>query len=253
MACDKCGYRQTGDSKYCGGCGGETEAAAIGDVAAEKAERKKNRFEFWVVVMLGVTALLTAFAGYNGSEYSSRQSQLYTDSNKKMVEASMADNGATSIMLIMAPLINEIGLLSTDFTFALDISDENEMERLGRQLYMAIELLNGYIFGSVGYDYFPEITLNNFSEWFNNEYYLFINELNRVPSELYEEAEDLFMQGNKANNISGSYGQVTMIYAITLFMLGLTSSDKTKKNKKILFGVAVAAFITATVYMVTLF
>ncbi len=57
--------------------------------------------------------------------------------------------------------------------------------------------------------------------------------------------------GNANNTHSDNQGLVTVVYAVVLFLLGITASFKSLVPKYVLIGVSVVGFIFATILMFT--
>ena len=59
-------------------------------------------------------------------------------------------------------------------------------------------------------------------------------------------------QGKKDNANGDAYGLVTVIYSVVLFMLGIVGTFKRLPNRTIVLCVAIAGFLFATIYMITI-
>ena len=71
-------------------------------------------------------------------------------------------------------------------------------------------------------------------------------------NELLAESNDKLEEGRQDNRNGDTYGLVTVIYGVVLFLLGINSTMKSTKNKVALTVISLAGFVIATVFMLTI-
>jgi len=232
----------------------------LGDEKPTKAGKTRDEIiELIVVVLLGVTALSTAWASWIGSLHGGNQATNYTRSNNLASES----NGEYSVgaQTYMSDLIiyNDLNNLSIDAHFAETQGDKKETERIEMKVS---ELMNGSVSEGMaealqwameegqrlvkeGAD--PATTsVSPFDmEGFIESY--FTN-----AAELTEKSDRALEEGKRDNQSGDALGLVTVIYSIVLFLLGIVSTFKGWANKVAVTGIAALAFAIATGYMLTL-
>jgi hypothetical protein len=280
MNCINCGTWTAGT--FCSKCGTKTARETVEPQTANNEQSKldnierdlnylcneskssKNHFELFTIIMLSITALLVAWASYRSSEYSSDQSVHYARHNFYIAEA----NGkySTSMQRLMADklVFNELNLIMINISWAIEQDYIDEAHELIDKLGMFIE--NSFMsdeFELVMEDIKEEwwdsiyLYLNGYTDYiyfhspFENEglmesYFVEANELTHIAIE-YMEA------GDEANKISGMYGLVTVLYAVTLFLLGIASSIKKRWSKKFMLFISMTTFLIASGYMVYIY
>ena len=85
---------------------------------------------------------------------------------------------------------------------------------------------------------------------FNDEEFTqsYFDEANR----LLEESNEVLKQGQADNAHGDAYGLVTVLYSITLFLLGISSSFHKPGFKYAIVIISIITFVVATVYMFTI-
>ena len=252
MFCSKCGFKLESDAMFCDSCGEaqeqqKSEQAQEATVPASEKPAKNNKLEFFIVVMLGITALLTALASYNGAEYASRQAENYIESNLQASNRNTAHNEAMTALLNILAQFNEINSVGVDLEYARENNNLYEINRLEYKMNGLIKLLDGNIASSG----FSENPLS-FVEWSEEEIEKFFDSFYDESERFADIANAHLKQGIFDSTISSRYGIVTVIYAVTLFMLGIVSPLKSGKNKRVVVGISMVTFSIATLYMLGL-
>ena len=67
-----------------------------------------------------------------------------------------------------------------------------------------------------------------------------------------EEATQTREEGNRCNLANDSYGLVSVLYSLCLFLFGMVGFYTQRSPKRIVFAVGVAVFVAATAYMLSL-
>ena len=219
--------------------------------------------EIIVVVMLGITALLTAWASWIGSLHGGNQATNYTTSNNLASEGNSEYNAGMQSMMQDMLLWNEISDLQIEIIFAQETNDEVALNQSANKLFYKLnDNLSETMATAIGWDWnYPsenqveivlawlekEEALNSpfTSEEFAATYFVSANEL---LAESNVKLED----GQRDNSNGDAYGLVTVIYSVILFLLGISGSFQNKKNKFAGVIVSLVGIYIATIYMSTL-
>jgi hypothetical protein len=219
----------------------------MGELNNTEQERKSNRLEFIVVVLLGITAVATAWSSWQGGLHGSQMDQKYTMANNLNAEAnSMYNEGVQNMSQDMA-IWNQISGLNIDYAFAEDKHDAEEIEKLEYKIGQIMD-------DSVTEEFEAAIewveAQEGYASPFDNED--FVGAYFAEASEKFDEAEEMLEAGNANNTHGDNQGLVSVIYAVVLFMLGIIASFKQLKPKYFLLAVAGIGFVAATAFMLTI-
>jgi hypothetical protein len=223
------------------------ENSFLGGLSGADQERKSNLIEFIVVVMLGITAVATAWSAWQGGLHGSQMDQKYTMANNLNAEAnSMYNEGVQNMSQDMA-VWNQLSGLNIDYAFAEDKHDAEEIEKLEYKI--------GQIMDDSVYDEFEAAiewaeAQEEYASPFDNED--FVGTYFAEASEKFDEAEEMLEAGNANNTHGDNQGLVSVIYAVVLFLLGIISSFKQIRPKYILLAVSGIGFVAATAFMLTI-
>ncbi len=231
-------------------------------------ESKKTRnmdaiLEIIVVVMLGITALFTAWASWIGSLHGGNQATNYADANNLASEGNSEYNVGMQRINQDMILWNEISDLQIDILYAQD-NDDNEMliKSTNKLFYKLTDNLTTDMAEAIGWD--PDDQSDDPTEiilsWMENDIALqspFTNEsftdtYFEDANTLLTESQDKMEAGQKDNKNGDAYGLVTVIYSVVLFLLGIAGSFQSKKNKYAIITISLVSFLIATIYMLTL-
>jgi hypothetical protein len=214
-----------------------------------EVERKSNIIEIIVVILLGITAVATAWSSWQEGLHGSQQDQKYTMANNLNAEANSMYNEGMQRMSQDLMIWNELSGLYIDHTFAEEKGDMEELEKLE---YKIDQVMTDSV------EPYPEFAAA--IEWANTqEDYVspfddqaFVDTYFNTSSEKFDEAEVMLEAGN-ANNTNGDHqGLVSVIYAVVMFLLGITSTFKQLNAKYVLLGVSGVGFLIATIFMFTI-
>lgn len=205
----------------------------------QKKKTPDEIIELIVVIMLGVTALFTAWGSWIGSLHGGNQDML---------------------------LWNDISDMQMEISFAQNNGDDVTVEKICYQLFYKLdENLTERMAGAIGWNYTMSEAeysdpMGTVLEWMeSDEAYTspFFDE--EYVAGYFETANDLLAQsqealeiGKEANVNGDAYGLVTVIYSVVLFLLGIISSFNNTKNKQAVLILSLVAFLFATVYMFTI-
>ena len=241
----------------------ENENKAV-DTASKKSRDTDKIIELVIVVMLGITALLTAWASWIGSLHGGNQATNYAQSNNLASEGNSEYNAGVQQMNQDMILWNDISSLQIEIIFAQNNNDETQLAKLCNQLfYKLTENVSETMALFIDWDTNdntsddPQATIlawlkkenSMTSPFFDEEY---VNSYFIEANELLAQSQEVLEQGQKDNSHGDAFGLVTVIYSVVLFLLGIAGSFSHKANKYAVIAIALVAFIIATVYMLTL-
>lgn len=235
---------------------------------ANEENKKKSIddiLELVVVILLGVTALLTAWCAWIGSLHGGVQATSYTTSNNLSSEGNSEYVAGMQQMNQDMLLWNDISDMQLNINFNLENENELEVSKTCYQLFYKLEEnLSEHMANAIGWSNLteeqktdPQTAVLAWMEMdeayitpFSNEEYNAV--YLEYANELLYESELQLEQGKEANANGDAYGLVTVIYSVVLFLLGIVSTFKKNTNKYALIGFAFVAFLFATIYMATL-
>ena len=215
--------------------------------AKEKTPISEEKLEVLIAILLGVTAILTAWAGWVGSLHGGNQATNYTQSNNlSSMGNSMYNEAAQDYMQDML-LWNTI----YDYAFDVEIAELNnktaEAELIQEKIDKLIQDNCSERFAeAIDWALSQEEDVSPFEmEGYVDGYFA---EANAV----LEEADALLEEGKTDNANGDAYGLVTVIYSLVLFLLGIVGIFKKIPNRVLIAVFACVCLLLATIYMLTI-
>lgn len=229
----------------------------------KKTKDVEHILEIVVVVMLGITAVLTAWASWIGSLHGGNQASNYAASNNLASEGNSEYNAGVQSMMQDMLLWNEISDLQIDIFFAQDNGDATALAQSANKLYFKInDNLSDEMASAVGWswDYASDDPTETVLTWMEKEEALvspfsqegFTSTYFESANALLSESAAVMEEGGKDNSNGDAYGLVTVIYGVVLFLLGIAGSFKSDKNKYVIIAISLVSFLIATIYMFTI-
>lgn len=231
----------------------------------KKAMSTEEIIELIVVVMLGITALLTAWGTWIGSLHGGVQATSYTTSNNLASEGNSEYNAGIQQMNQDMLLWNDISDMQLEISFNQQNGNDYDVTKTCYQLFFKLdENLSERMSDKIGWSKLtdeqrkdPEVAVLAWLEmdeayespFYDEEY---IAGYIETANDLLNQSQEMLEQGKTANASGDAFGLVTVIYSVVLFLLGIVGTFKKMTNKFALTGIALAAFLFATVYMLTL-
>lgn len=215
--------------------------------AAKKSFINDNTIEIVVAVLLGVTALLTAWATWIGSLHGGNQATNYARSNIIASEGNSEYNAGMQLYLSDVMVWNTLMEYAFDSTIAEAEGDTEKVSLIEEKidnyadengstiLAEGIEWMDSNEDATSPFD-MPGIT----DKYFEN------------ANQLLEESRQLLEQGKTDNSRGDTYNLVSVIYSVVLFMLGIVGIFKRIPNRAVVVIIALIALIAATVFMCTI-
>ena len=199
---------------------------------AKRAERREKMLEIVRAVLLAITTLLTAWATWIGSLHTGLQDTHFTESNNTMSSAIAMYTDATQMVVQDAEIWASIQNYSLDEKAAIEAGDN-----AGAQAARAkIEALQGICSPALkaAIDWALQTGKTPFEkEGYAESYY-------KEAKDLVKEAQDTLSTGKQDNLNSDRYGLVSVIYALVLFLLGISGTFKHSPNR---IGIMVTAVV----------
>ena len=215
--------------------------------AKEKTPISEEKLEVLIAILLGVTAILTAWAGWVGSLHGGNQATNYTQSNNlSYMGNSMYNEAAQDLMQDML-LWNTI----YDYAFDAEIAELNNKPAEAELIQTKIETLiqdncSERFAEAIDWALAQEEDVSPFDmEGYVDGYFADANAV-------LEEADGLLEQGKTDNANGDAYGLVTVIYSLVLFLLGIVGIFKKIPNRVVILVFAGICLVLATVYMITI-
>lgn len=232
----------------------------------KKKMDREALLELIVVILLGVSALCTAWASWIGSLHGGNQATNYTVSNNQASEGNSEYNAGVQQMNQDMLLWNDVSDMQMAILFAKDAGDQLTLDKTCYQLFYKLdENLSESMAESIGWSYQlsqaeyddPTATVLAWMEgdaamtspFFDEEY---TASYFAAANDLLAQSQATLEQGRKDNANGDAFGLVTVIYSVVLFLLGISGSFKSIKNKYALVAISLVAFAGATIYMLTL-
>lgn len=223
-----------------------------GDAPPENAVKDRKtvltakRLETVVAVLLGITTLLSAWASWIAHLHGGLQSIHFTESNNTASQGTAESNLGTQAYLADYMAWNTL----KDYTYELEsVKADGDQTK--------IDLINSRI-ESFKKQSVSE-TLAEGIKWMeeNNEDNPFnmpgmVEKYAASAQETVDRSQELLEEGKRDNTKGDSYQLVTVIYSLTLFLLGIVGTFKNMPNRIAVLAIAVFCLILAFVYMCTI-
>lgn len=249
----------------------ETKAAEKAKETKEvKAEGKKsflneNVLEVITVVLLGITALLTAWASYVGSIHGGNQATNYATSNNISSDGNSLYNTAAQNLAQDMGIWNTIASYEVEILYAESVKDNAAIEaNIWKLQWFCEDNLPENMAAAIGYDTVKftdgENDTQDILTWLKDDKAItspfssqeFIDKYFDEANAKLEEAEKTIEQGKQDNANGDKFSLVTVIYSVALFLLGIVGVFKSTTNKKIVLAISAVCLIIAVIFMVTI-
>ncbi len=226
-----------------------------GEVAVKSGAAPSNaiqdqKLQKWletvVAILLGLTTLVSAWASWIGSLHSGIQSINFTKSNN------MASHGTAEYNMGMQLYLADYMSWNTlkDFQYELEAAQESGDTAKIELISNKIEAHKKTNLSSFLTEAIEWMEKNDADSPFNmpglTQKYFETAEAN------VSQSQELLEEGMRDNTKGDSYNLVTVIYSLTLFLLGIINTFKNMHNKIAVLGIAVAFLILGFIYMCTI-
>ena len=237
----------------------------------EKEEKKgffsDSTIEVITVILLGITALLTAWATYAGSIHAGNQATNYAKSNNLSSDGNSRYNEAVQNLSHDMEVWNTLSSYEVDIIYADSVKDKNAVEEKVQKLqWFCSDNLTDDMAAAIGYDLDAfEDGKNDTDEilaWLNDENGNalvspfnsdeFIDNYYTEALEVLDESQAVLEQGQQDNANGDKFSLVSVIYSVVLFLLGIVGVFKNKTNKLVVLAISVVCLVVALIFMLTI-
>ena len=199
---------------------------------ARNAARREKILEIVRAVLLAITTLLTAWATWIGSLHTGLQETHFTESNNTMSSAIAMYTDASQMVVQDAEVWASIQNYALDEKAAREEGDETRAQVARAKIEALQEMCSPELKAAI--DWALQTGKSPFEkEGYAESYY-------KDAKDLVKEAQDILATGKQDNRNSDRYGLVSVVYALVLFLLGITGTFKHSPNR---IGIMVTAVV----------
>ena len=229
----------------------EMEQKELDKKAEEQAllEKKENRLEIWIAILLGITALLVAWATWIGSLHGGNQATNYTMSNNYASEGNAEYNAGSQSLIQDMMIWNTIQDYMFEEAVAVYNQDEGEAQLIQEKVENLLQNnCSEQLLDAINWAFEQDSTgaVSPFlKEGMVDSYFTKANEL-------LTESQVLLEEGKNDNRSGDRYGLVTVIYSLVLFLLGIVGIFKRLPNRRLVFYISIGLLVLGTIFMLTI-
>ncbi len=212
----------------------------------QKALRTAKWLETVVAILLGITTLLSAWATWIGSLHSGIQSINFTKSNN------MASQGTAEYNLGMQLYLSDYMTWTAvkDYYYDLEMAKADGDQAQIDLITEKIELFKKNSISDMLAEGIQWMEENNEDDPFQMPG--MIESYFESAEEKVDRSQELLEEGMRDNTKGDSYNLVTVIYSLTLFLLGIVGTFKNMPNRIAVMMIAVAFLVFGVIYMCTI-
>ena len=231
----------------------KTESEKTGANPPDNAIKDKKslitskRIETIVAVLLGVTTLLSAWASWISHLHGGLQSINFTQSNNESAHGTAASNVGMQAYLADYMTWNTL----RDYNYELEVANaDGDKEKAALIKEKIAKFKKQNIDGGILAEGIKWMEENKEDDPFKMpgmaEKYL------EEGSKEFNKSQELLEEGKRDNTKGDSYMLVTVIYSLTLFLLGIVNTFKNMSNRIVVLAIAITFLVFAVVYMCTI-
>ena len=223
------------------------EEVAVSEAAPKKSGISEQKLEVIIAILLGLTAILMAWAGWISSLHGGNQATNYTQSNNLSAMGNSMYNEAAQYYMQDMLLWNTI----YDYAFDAEIAEMKGETEEAEMIYAKIDTLMNdncteEFYEAIEWALDQEEDVTPFDmEGYVDSYFADANAV-------LDEADALLAQGKTDNANGDAYGLVSVIYSLVLFLLGIVGIFKKIPNRVVIVVFACVLLVLATIFMVTI-
>jgi hypothetical protein len=223
-----------------------TEVKKLDTNQGKKPLLTEKRVEIIVVVFLGITAVLNAWASWIGSLHGGIQAINFTKSNNTSSEGTSAYNSSLQMYIADYMVWNTLCDYNSDLELAKAEGDEVKIKHLETQIENFVNQSVSQTLGE-GIKWMKENNKSNPFEMpgINDKYF-------GEAQKKLAAAHELLEEGQRDNTKGDSYNLVSVIYSLVLFLLGIVNVFKNMPNKVAVMLIAFFLLVFAFIYMCTI-
>ena len=206
-----------------------------------------KRIETIVAVLLGVTTLLSAWASWIGHLHGGLQSINFTQSNNESAHGTAASNVGMQAYLADYMTWNTLRAYNYELEIATADGDKEKAALIKEKI---AKFKKQNVDGGILAEGIKWMEENKEDDPFKMpgmaEKYL------EEGSKEFNKSQELLEEGKRDNTKGDSYMLVTVIYSLTLFLLGIVNTFKNMSNRIVVLAIAIAFLVFAVFYMCTI-
>lgn len=205
-----------------------------------------KRVETIVAILLGVTTLLSAWASWIGHLHGGLQSIHFTESNNTASQGTAEYNYGMQAYLADYMVWNTV----KDYNYELEAAkldgDQAKIDLINEKI-KTFEEQNASEILIEGVKWMEENNEDNpFKMPGMDEKYF------ESAKGTADKSQNLLEEGKHDNTKGDSYMLVTVLYSLTLFLLGIVGTFKNMPNRIVVLSIAVVCLVGAFIYMCTI-
>lgn len=225
----------------------ESIATTAPETENSPEERRTHLIELWIVILLGIVSIATAYATFQASLYDGNQASKYSEGGKAQTEAeSLYLEANQQYMQDMQTLarLTELGIQAESSDPAVAA--------------VATESLETLYFMNVSEEFGAAIERAEAENAADPEYYTsplddedYQHYLFSGWAEKNEESAAAVAAGDEANTNGDKLTLAATLMAITLFLLGVAAVVRRERTKVMLMGIGMVVFVGSAALTVT--
>lgn len=224
----------------------QSDAPPENAIKDRKTVLTAKRIETVVAILLGVTTLLSAWASWIGHLHGGVQSINFTESNNMASKGSAEYNLGLQLYLADYMAWN----VAKDYYYELEAAkvdgDQQKIDLISQKI-QSFEEQNASEILAEGVRWMEENGEDNPFKMPGLAEKYFQSAQGKV-----DQSQEMLEEGMRDNAKGDSYMLVTVIYSLTLFLLGIVGTFKNLPNRIAVLAVAVACLVFAFIYMCTI-
>lgn len=224
-----------------------TDDTTASDELDTPAAKRRFALEVWIVVLLGVVSVATAYTSFQSSLYDGMQASSYTDGQNAQTEAESLYLEANQQYVQDAQTLSRLAELRIAAESADPTTAATAQATYDELYFMNVsEDLDGAIQRA---DAANEADPTTYTSPLDDEDYQ--QALFGAWGDEDDKADALVTQGNAYNGFGDRLTLNATLMAITLFLLGVAAVVRRERTKLVLVGIGAAIFLVAAVLTVT--
>lgn len=213
---------------------------------AIKHEKTLKWIETTVAILLGITTLLSAGASWIGSLHHGIQSINFTKSNNMAAQGNSEYNLGMQLYLSDYMTWNVLKEYYYELDTAKEDGDQEKIDQLNERI-KTFQVESASVILTEGIQWMEKNNEDNpFKMPGMTEKYF------ESAQEKVDESQELLEEGKRDNTKGDSYNLVTVIYSLTLFLLGIIGTFKNLPNRLVVLFIAFGFLVFAFIYMCTI-
>jgi hypothetical protein len=197
-----------------------------------KSEAFAPRLEVVIAVLLGVTAVLTAWAAWQSSLYGGNQASCYAEGTAMVAAANSLYNEADQLLMQDMEIWNKITALRIELDYEWKL-DQVMADNVYDEFSAAIDWADAQT------EYASPFEMEGYVDSYYTD-----------AAAMYDEGYAKIAEGDEHNHNGDVLGLVTVIFAVVLFLLGIANSFKNNTTKFVISIVSFAALVWGVVVMI---